>query len=337
MLAIPVSEGIKIIALKFTFLSLKWVAILALARLVKLKLGRSYCWLFIVSVLSCGIFWFFGEIFSPEFLTFFLGSMVVILLAKDNFECGTRLPVALFLATLCLLIKLTTIPIFIFVLLYLTICIVHKTIRSFTFCLCVLALLLAMTVAFSGVMTGESQANFVNWMLHNTKRNFSIKYLLEWIPYTDVTWDRIALSGGVGVLGIFSAIAVWLAAFQDKTNVFRLHSVGLIAILSGIIGLLFILPFQGYLDWYIQMSVFLLIFGFFYSINNVNKVRFWAVLVSVGIFSLSLPDTVRRVDIRWNVLRELEESSLSNQRFLKTLYQFEPQGMENRAMIKSCV
>ena len=320
LLVMPSALASKLATLKAVFLSFKWLGILTLTQTINKRRVILRAAIFFIAIQSCSIFYFYGKVFSPEFLTLLLGCFTVSILVSDDFKAGYRLPIAFFLVTLCVLIKATNIPLAILLVGYIALCPIG--LRGGGTMACAFAALIAFGIAFSGLLTPDAMAMFSFWMKSNLYRKFGLEHLFIWITYRGVTWDRIPLSGGIGVLGVLGAAIVWCIGKPALKSAENIRSVGLLSAATGLIGMFLILMFDGYLDWYIQLPVVLCVFGFIYSAELSGREAVVAGMIICITFAASIHETYMRTQIRLDVQNQLKESSIANTVFDAELNNF---------------
>jgi hypothetical protein len=297
-------------AYKAVFLLMKWASFGGLAFTIWRKRGPIVAACFSVLLASCGAFFFYGKVFSPEFEMLALTALSICLIWQDDFRLTWRSCFSLVAALLATAIKPTAVPILFAVLTYCGVSL-HQAKRDraekilFHFIAAAIALLIVCIPLF----TADGRESFVAWNARNTGRQFSIENIKTWITYHDVTWDLIPISGAVGYLGVFGALTVsLLSATRLRSLHNRSRLAGYTFIVCGLLGWVAAISASAYCDWYLWVSAILILAGSAMAIDASDHPLALLIVICIGVFSTSIHETARRTGIRLEVLHGLDSS-----------------------------
>lgn len=309
-LSIHQSAIIDIATHKAFFLSLKWVAFgLCATTAYNAKKAQGLI-LFSGLFISSSALFFYGKIFSPEFLTLSLSGATIFLIYTDNFKLGTRSKIALFLITISVLVKLTSFPLLLLFCMYYLISIRHNNSKSKTTGGLILYALVASALSLLPLLSESGRASFIFWNDTNSSRVFSLDNLASWITTRSTTWDMVPLSGAIGYVGALTGLAVGLIFWVFSKNKWSDTSLlSLAMIFSGVIGLLLSASTTGYLDWYLWIPAILIITGCSLLVPQSSPIILVATL-SGALIVASLPETIRRINQRIQVTELLKEQDI---------------------------
>ncbi|MCO7255898.1 hypothetical protein KSI86_17225 [Dickeya oryzae] len=294
---------------KLMFLLMKWSVFGSVAAMVWRRHGVVVATSYIILVASCSAFFFYGKVFSPEYETLAFSAISIVLICHDNFRLKWQASAALTSALLATSIKISAAPVLMAVGLYLVIAIwIVKDDRLLKLVSLISAIMIATLLFGIPFMTEAGRTNAIEWNAQNVDRHLSFQNVLTWLNFRVVTWDQIALSGVMGYLGALTACIFSITLF--KRGILQIGEVliGRILVFCGFSGAIFIVCSDGYLDWYLWVPAFLVIVGTILSVNRIHHWQWTMLVTCFSVLLFSAPETLRRMDIRRDVLAMLGNS-----------------------------
>lgn len=180
-----------LLILRVFFLALKYASFIIVALTVK-RLTCSRCAILgFVILLLTPAYYFYGKIFSPEYLITFLVALSVYLLVVDNGKMSKFFYISVFVAISAFAVKFTIVP---FGLLYISY-IAHNY-KLLNIKRTILVIIAALVINFFPFLIGANPDSLIN-VLHSGSTNFTLTLMnLEvWLFFKLTTWDEIPLGG----------------------------------------------------------------------------------------------------------------------------------------------